>query len=89
MSTLWSPYFLSGLSVADVVVIDFTFLEVAEWNPHLDMWISYYPVVEFRRAISRMQGMTYRPRCLFVARLSLAKGNVCYLTHHIFVLTTR
>ena len=89
MSTLWSPNFLSGSNVADVVVIDFTPLEVAVWNPRLDMRISYHPVVEFRRAMSRTQGMTYRPRCLFVARLSLAKGNVCYFTHRIFVLTTR
>ena len=80
----WS---LSRLRAAGVAVIDFVSLEVAEWDPHLDMRISYRPMVEIRCTMSRMQGMTYRPRCLPMVCSSSVGGDICYLTHCVFVLT--
>ena len=67
-------------------IIDFTCLEVAEWNPQLDMQISYHPVVGLGRTVRLTQGMTYRPRHLFTAHSSLMTGDVCYLMYCIVVL---
>ena len=78
---------MGGSTVANIIVIDFTFLEVAEWNPQLDMQISYHPVVEIHCTMFRMQGMTYCPRCLPMVCLSLVGGDICYLMHCISVLT--
>jgi hypothetical protein len=37
MSKLWKPWFLGGSTVADVVIIDFACLGIAEWDPWLDI----------------------------------------------------
>ena len=71
--------------MANVVIIDFACLGIAEWDPWLDMRISYWPVMGLRRTMRRAQGVTYRPRQLFKVSSSSVTGDVC-LTYRIFVL---
>ena len=85
MSGLLKANLLGGSTVGWPVVVGLIFLEVAEWDPRLDMCISYHPAIQIHHTLSRTQGTTYHPRCLFMARSSLAGGEICYFMRN-FVL---